>query len=327
MNSAYGGQSGNREQMLDVLEALAARCDELGEVENALLLRAGREAVALRQQCFGVLERPKSCSLDSAWSVFRRAIRRREYWLSFQELQLVGALHQAWVRVFIVAEVGARGGQRYLEELHCSRLHLEADASNIVKVVLDTHGRPGEPRGHFSRLFAEPEWRAHFASVERPGMIQPGLISSSEADASSSTTDDSLTSGDDSDSESTAAKTHGSKQGCHGGVPSVARFTELAMGAGPELGATPGPGSSDEEEAATTRDAADAQGHLARGAQCPAHRRPQTAVPSVASLTALALGGDLEASYAFLPAPRASAVASSRGPTSVPPLASAYSGR
>ena len=155
MNTAYGGQSGSREQMLDVLEALAVRCKELGEVENALLLSAGREAVASRYQCFGVLQHPESCTLDSAWLVFRRAIRRREFWLSFQELQLVGALHQTWVRVFTPG--GAEGGQRYFEELQCSRLHRGADASGIVKVVLDTHGRQGDARGHFSRLFAEPE--------------------------------------------------------------------------------------------------------------------------------------------------------------------------
>ena len=68
-----------------------------------------------RYECYGMLQCPETCTYDVAWSVFRRAVRRQEYWLSFQELQLVGALHQTYVRVFRATQEGVGGDQHYLE--------------------------------------------------------------------------------------------------------------------------------------------------------------------------------------------------------------------
>ena len=100
INSAHSSHAGQQDWMLSALDTLAVDLMSSGDDDSAALLRQGRQAVEQRYQCFGTFEYPPACTEQGAWAAFRLAIRKDEYWLSVEELQLLGACCGCKVRVY-----------------------------------------------------------------------------------------------------------------------------------------------------------------------------------------------------------------------------------
>ena len=102
MNGAHNAYAGRKDWMLGALDTLAQDLATSDDVGNVALLRNARATVQRRYECFGGMAYPSGCIRQRAWSAFRAAFQRRDYWLSVEELQLVAACAGCTARVVLV---------------------------------------------------------------------------------------------------------------------------------------------------------------------------------------------------------------------------------
>lgn len=154
LNSAHNATSAS--WMLNALTSLHDELMDSRRPEDAALVQELRELASTRYTCFGSMQRPPGCTYNLAWSVLGKCVAHPRYWLSTQEVQMVGSVHECEVIVLRFADDR--------DDVEVYDAHVSDVCSQTA--CLAFHTPPGQSRGHYSRMFSLREWHLHKSQNE-----------------------------------------------------------------------------------------------------------------------------------------------------------------
>ena len=147
--------------IVDAMENLRSIPGRLSHEALELLGGGVRTLTHWIQSCSGRrVQLPTSFTHEAAWHAMRHALRDRNYWLSLEELQRLGACCdcRVTVRLPVLGEEG-RWEDRTLQDLMSALpISVELRDATVQALEDDVHViLRNPPRGHFERLLTEAE--------------------------------------------------------------------------------------------------------------------------------------------------------------------------
>ena len=153
-DNTHKPQNGSKDLLLESMEHLIADLRGKGMFEKAEFLIEGKKLLAERVHQHATNLLPPSCTNAVAWQVWLEAFGDAEYFLSTEDVFLIGAFWHTSVSLYTSSAIeDPNAGLQFACGFNCpdSRLH--------ARGVLSYDKDDGNPRGHYSRLFTDADWQ------------------------------------------------------------------------------------------------------------------------------------------------------------------------